>query len=949
MTLQQIFGHDGHDHDEATCIECGKQPPYVKAEMAALDKFCDVATLNIAAVVSGRWDDTATWNGAIPSATDRVYIPAGVVVEIDSTAAVADFIRVDGTLRFARDKDTRLLVTTIVGPECGSTLDAGTQADPITAQCEVVFRSKAPDIVADPREFGTGYVGHKTLIWGQAKDSQAEFAEGKSGSKSITFTKAPLNWKAGDVLVIAGTGTGFPSPPYNTQEKVVVTAVNGATVSFEPALGYPHKLAADNCFAINLSRNIVFRSERPGYGATPYATINAPPPAPAVDPIVKERGHVMIMGCGVGQSEIGYAEFRDLGRTDKRTHLDAVKFRDGKRVEVLNGFPSGQNQVGRYALHFHHGGRLGSPAKVHGCSVSGSPGWGFTNHSSSVDFNSCVAFDAIGAGFAAEIGDEVGEWRDCAAIGSVGGYANRDGVVNNPQFDREQGTNGSGFWLQSGRVKVRGIKAANCNTAVTLWPPAGTQVYSSESNRVVGNIMGSIDPADVVDDADKYLLDSIDPASGTIDTGRAAADWEGGLFFSCKVATLDVGPHFPKPVKLSSFRKLVVYGTADLQYTTHVSFSGCRWEMNPGKATPNAPYIQAVKGNGGDNDSLVVKDSILNLAGVSVSVPMGVNIVSGNQMSGATDVFIKKLDWTNISSIAHRPRETWVEGNTHKYKPIGWEGPVSFVMDRVVFNGRQLYAENQAADYVPVPSADPLLTPPYFVGKTNAQLLAEYGIAVNGDVMPADAVIEPSVGFKAGTISKRLPVVVRQGYQDLRFQKPSGGYHKVPVEVYPIKQRNPVVVEVNHPFGSGWQQVPITYDGLRYSVSVYGTGNSPAPGEPEPPPVPVPVVTSIEVTPANVVLEVGKTAQLTATVKDQFGTAMPGKVVTWQSSNTAVATIAPTGVCSAVAGGNAVLNASLEGKAGAANITVTSPPPPAPKTIRRVVIEYTDGTTEARP
>jgi hypothetical protein len=89
-------------------------------------------------------------------------------------------------------------------------------------------------------------------------------------------------------------------------------------------------------------------------------------------------------------------------------------------------------------------------------------------------------------------------------------------------------------------------------------------------------------------------------------------------------------------------------------------------------------------------------------------------------------------------------------------------------------------------------------------------------------------------------------------------------------------------------------------------------------------------VASVTVSPANGSVQAGSTYQLTATPKDASGTPLTGRVVTWSSGNTAVATVSPSGLVTGIAaGGPVTITALSEGKSGTATITVTTPPPPA--------------------
>ena len=90
---------------------------------------------------------------------------------------------------------------------------------------------------------------------------------------------------------------------------------------------------------------------------------------------------------------------------------------------------------------------------------------------------------------------------------------------------------------------------------------------------------------------------------------------------------------------------------------------------------------------------------------------------------------------------------------------------------------------------------------------------------------------------------------------------------------------------------------------------------------------PVPVAT-VAIQPKPVpTLVVGQTTPLSAVVTDANGAAVSGRVVTWSSSNTAVATVAvETGLVTAVAPGTATIAAASEGKSDAVVVTVTRAP-----------------------
>ena len=85
-------------------------------------------------------------------------------------------------------------------------------------------------------------------------------------------------------------------------------------------------------------------------------------------------------------------------------------------------------------------------------------------------------------------------------------------------------------------------------------------------------------------------------------------------------------------------------------------------------------------------------------------------------------------------------------------------------------------------------------------------------------------------------------------------------------------------------------------------------------------------VASVTVTPPSASVQVGQTAQLTATLKDANGNILTGRTVTWSSNQTTVATVNATGRVTARAAGSATITATSEGQSGTSSITVTAVP-----------------------
>jgi uncharacterized protein YjdB len=87
----------------------------------------------------------------------------------------------------------------------------------------------------------------------------------------------------------------------------------------------------------------------------------------------------------------------------------------------------------------------------------------------------------------------------------------------------------------------------------------------------------------------------------------------------------------------------------------------------------------------------------------------------------------------------------------------------------------------------------------------------------------------------------------------------------------------------------------------------------------------VPVV-SVTVTPATATLVVGQTTQLAALLKDETGSILNGRVVTWSTNRATVATVTSEGLVTAIAAGTATITASSEGRSATASISVSPRP-----------------------
>lgn len=91
---------------------------------------------------------------------------------------------------------------------------------------------------------------------------------------------------------------------------------------------------------------------------------------------------------------------------------------------------------------------------------------------------------------------------------------------------------------------------------------------------------------------------------------------------------------------------------------------------------------------------------------------------------------------------------------------------------------------------------------------------------------------------------------------------------------------------------------------------------------------PAAVVSGVEVSPTNLAMKVGETAQLGVSVTVTSGSGTPNTAVTWSSQTPAVATVSGTGLVTAAGVGSTTIRATSQAdpaKSGAAQVVVTAP------------------------
>ncbi|PQA87304.1 Ig-like domain-containing protein [Hyphococcus luteus] len=388
------------------------------------------------AVNNGSWFDPNTWaDGEIPGEGAKVLIPEGIEVLYDGESPVSLFtVRVDGALDFATDEDTFMEVDTLVVSQVGR-LTIGTQDNPVSPNVQTIIQiaDNGPiDVEWDPTLVSRGVITNGDVeIHGAYKDTFLKVAaDPMAGDTSLTLESVPEGWRVGDKLVLTGThltetiGQDPNEAMINEteDEELIITSISGNVVNFDRPLEFDHEGARSDlkAYVANYTRNVRVQTEN------------------ADDLPVYQRGHVMLMMSD--DIDVRYAEFLDLGRTDKSHRAFDV--------EDLDTVESDSNVKARYSLHLHH---LGvddpeNPAMLVGNSVWGSPGWGYVHHDSNAILADNAAYDTWGAGFVAETGNEIGRWVHNISIRTVGTAAAPKWFEDVVAFDL--GRSGVNFWFQ---------------------------------------------------------------------------------------------------------------------------------------------------------------------------------------------------------------------------------------------------------------------------------------------------------------------------------------------------------------------------------------------------------------------------------------------------------------------------------------------------------------------
>jgi hypothetical protein len=814
VAAEPTRGH--HDHDPDAAI-AHPHDPVLQAEHADMLSLVPRAAVTHTAVADGRWSAAATWKeGKVPTADANVLIPKGKTVTVDEVLCVSlRTVRVDGKLVLAADRDTCLVVDTmVVAP--GGALIVGTARAPVARarRARILFADRGPiDTRWDPTLLSRGLIAHGqvSLVGAEVTPHVALARAPRKGDTRLVLARAPVNWKKGDRLILTGTA-GAPGKNGRTQdEELTILGVSGAEVTVR-ALEFDHTAPRTGLTAYvgNLTRNVSLESQ------------NRKP-----DELAR-HGHVMFMHSP--RVQISYAGFYDLGRTDKRIAVDDPRLDRAKKL--IAG--SGTNPRGRYPVHFHRTGadRQIAAISVKGCAVANSPGWGYVNHSSHVDFEENVAYNVHGAAFVTEAGDEIGSFRRNLAVRSTG--SGQDTIARNDIQDF--GHEGSGFWLQGGGVAVEDNIAAGHRDAAYFFFTSGL-IEEGLGRR--GFLLANV--------PEKLRVNNVKSPKEKQPAGRMTLNYlpllscKGNTAFASGLGII-IRFHSP-PVTRSVVEDCTIWRTRigiRILYSDNVHLKRLRL-IGEGK-TAQTGISQGSEAIGGTvYESLHVEGWATGLE-VSDIVARSQVIQGGyydNDVNIALALAYTRAGTGRVDEIKgairfgpNSTRDIALRVNNDAFytrDPNVLFFPHVVRIDTEKHPGQQLYFLDQGADSVPLKaeasgkfrSSATGHVPEELIGKTNRELWEKHGLAIAGGVAPAEARTDAKLEGLVGKPSAYQPGLILYNVFSSRLEgyRPNwavaGQTKKIASKTHPVDLRR------------GWNLVTLKVNGDVRSLLVFGGADRP--------------------------------------------------------------------------------------------------------------------------
>jgi PKD domain/G8 domain len=299
----------------------------------------------IVSVQSGNWSNPATWSlNRVPQAGDIVDITAGTTVTYDvndtTNSAPLNTVEVKNgaTLTFSTTKTTQMYVVNLMVLQ-GGELDIGTQANPIPTNvtATVVWINQPINTTLDPEQYGNGLIVLGTMnTYGAVKAAYVTLGlNAHAGDTVLQLASPAAGWQVGDKLQLPDTRQLTASQELGnyTSEAEIMTiqsiSANGMTITLAAPLQFDH-LGGSNAQGaltylpqvVDMTRNVSIHSQ----SAT------------------GTRGYALFTGNA--NVNINYTSFGGMGRTTANA-IDDTTFDTSGNVTHI-----GANEENRNAITF---------------------------------------------------------------------------------------------------------------------------------------------------------------------------------------------------------------------------------------------------------------------------------------------------------------------------------------------------------------------------------------------------------------------------------------------------------------------------------------------------------------------------------------------------------------------------------------------------------------------
>ncbi len=662
----------------------------------------------------------------------------------------------------------------------------------------------------------------------------AGFVAGDTGINPAN--PVPSGWKVGDQLIITGSEASLPyylGGAMDQDEEVTITGISGNTVSISPPLQYAHNGGAN--YVADVSRNVVFASQEPnvverrghvmfmhdgdvqieaagfyGLGRTdkrrpiddPVLVADVDNPGQKTTDVLLANPNPGLVGQTVTLSDgtvIVNGEIYANGQpVENVSHRVLAQIPDPVTGRVLLQIArTGLNPRGRYAVHFH---RSTFPctvdaacaddttltATIDDSAVVDSPGWGIVNHSSIVDVTNNVVFNAVGAGYVTEAGDELGTFDHDIAIKSLGTGLD----VSARKSINDFGHDGDGFWFQGGNVTVTNNVASGQRHAGFVFFPTGLTQKGLGVTMIPGNEL----PASYGANPNLMYTDNDVPLR-KFQGNVAFADQDGyESWFSLQNTPLHVQTviqdftvfDVTSDAIFTPYTSLVTFKNVTVR--DPVNWAGVKiapvntaFQRNDATASITYDHVTATGFAVGINAPVVGVNTIVggtfnDLQNIAITTTNSDTRVVNINDAGPTDPihFLDSIKtMVNGQPVPVKQYDIYLQAN---WQPLFDDITRNFARDiikigLVSHNGQQVYFKEQAADYVPYPDAawvaanpgtnhGPVAAPwvpAALLDLSNQQLWTTYGLAIGGVVAPPTAVPDPLINGLVGPATQYPP------------------------------------------------------------------------------------------------------------------------------------------------------------------------------------------------